>query len=231
MEKTGGTYVGVEFSDSTIKLFNDILKEFGLTKDFDDKFHCTLVYSKKKLNWFKTSKGDKTKSEVNKLVKIKGFGHFDTEDGKNLHIILDCPYCEAEFARAKKAGATFDYDKYTAHVTLMYNCKDFTYSDQGKQFIGNKVLITNEYIEDLNLDWLDEKVKKDDKPIVEESSTKNHLGEFLKTVNDASHGTPGVPTLTDGVKKFMDDNKKIKEHKQEAFVDPADAIREHLDNK
>ena len=222
MEKTKGTYVAVDFSDSTVTLFDDILKEFDLKKDFKDKYHCTLVYSKKKLNWFRTSKGDKDKSAVNKLVTIKGFGHFDTEDGKNLHVILDCPYCEAEFQRAKKAGATFDYNKYTPHVTLMYNCKNFTYIDQGDKFIGKKVLIVNEYIEDLNLDWLEEKV-------IEESGEKSHWEEFTKSVKDAaSRGNSNNPGIMDTINKFKSDNKRIRETVQPEGINPADVIMKHL---
>lgn len=153
-----GTYMAVKFCQESNNKLIEIIKSFGLEKDFNDEFHCTITYSKKELVGFKTCLGEST-SKLKNFVKIKGFGHFDTDSGKNLHIILECPFCEIEFARAKAAGATFDYDKYTAHVTLMYNCKDFTYSNQGDKFIGNKLIINEEYVETLNENWIDDNKK------------------------------------------------------------------------
>jgi len=171
MKAPDGTYMDVVFGSSTNKLFDKIIKEFGLEKDFKDDYHCTIIYSKKYLPYLKTSKGDKqveakANSKINKLVKIKDFGHFKTPEGKNLHIVLDCPYCKTEFARTIKAGATTDYPEYVAHVTLMYNCKDFDLDfkknkDLTKKFIGQKVEIVEERISPLNTNWVEDSKKKD----------------------------------------------------------------------
>ena len=167
MGKSTGTYADIIFSKESNKKLNDIIKSFGLEKDFTDEYHCTLTYSKKKLPYLKTSKGDKqdktgnVKSKLSKLIKIKDFGHFDTDQGKNLHVILECPWCEAQFNRAIKSGATTDYPEYTAHITLMYNCKDFTYSEEfGKKFIGDTLEIIEERISPLNEDWVEDKLKE-----------------------------------------------------------------------
>ena len=163
-----GTYADIIFSKESNKKFDNIIKSFGLEKDFNDEYHCTLTYSKKPVPYLKTSKGtkqDKTgncKESISKLVKIKDFGHFDTDEGKNLHVVLDCKWCETQFNRAIKSGATTDYPDYTAHITLMYNCEDFTYTEElGKEFIGETIEIIEERISPLNEDWVEEKTKLD----------------------------------------------------------------------
>ncbi len=166
MEKKtpSGTFMDVIFSSSTNKMFDEILKTIDLKKDFTDDYHCTITYSKKLLPNLKTSKGVRqknyeAKSKINKLVKIKEFGHFKTDEGHNLHIVLNCPYCEEEFRRAIKSGATTDYPEYIAHVTLMYDCGKFDLNvkknnDILSKFIGQKVLITEERISPLNENWV-----------------------------------------------------------------------------
>lgn len=165
-----GTYSDIIFSSESNKKFDKIIKSFGLEKDFTDAYHCTLTYSKKKLPFLKTSKGEKQdkdgncSSKISKLIKIKDFGHFDTDEGKNLHVVLECPWCEAQFNRAIKAGATTDYPNYTAHVTLMYDCGDFTYREElGKEFIGETIEIVEERISPLNENWVEDSKKDKDK--------------------------------------------------------------------
>jgi len=162
-----GTYSDIIFSEKSNKLLDYILEYYNLKKDFKDAYHCTLIYSKKHILNYKTSKGvlqDKNgnaKSKINKLVKIKSFGHFDTEDGKNLHIELECLWCHTQFNRAIKSGGIFDYDKYVPHVTLMYNCgKDFDISRRDTtKWIGRKLEVIEERISELNEDWVEKSTK------------------------------------------------------------------------
>ncbi len=163
-----GTYYDVVFSKASNKKIIEILKEFGLTKDFNDDFHCTLVYSKTVCTKLKTSKNNKQKKDredneykaknpINILCSIKDFGHFDTDDGKNLHIELDSSWCSAQHKRALDAGCTSDYPEYKAHVTLMYDCKDFSINDElSKKFIGEKLQMIEERITPLNENWVED---------------------------------------------------------------------------
>ena len=160
-QKISGTYYDCTFSDLSNKKIDNILKELGLKKDFKDDYHCTLIYSKKYIPHFKTSKNDKqvhgeVKSKVNYLVKIKDFGFFNTEDGKNLHIVLDCDVCKKQFDKAIKEGASYDYPEYVAHSTLMYNCKDFILPEKiAAKYIGTRLEVQEERISVLNENWLD----------------------------------------------------------------------------
>ena len=167
--KIKGTYSDVIFTEESNKKLDGILEYLGLTKDFNDDYHCTLVYSKKYLPFLKTHKGDKQDKTNNvktpvigKIAKIKKFGHFDTEDGKNLHVVLDCDFCHKRFNNAKASGATYDYDEYIAHITLMYDCqkdiKNFDISQYDvDEFIGETLAIKEERISPLNLDCVKDK--------------------------------------------------------------------------
>ena len=55
-KKQEGTYYDCIFSHSTNKKIDSIIKDFGLEKDFNDAYHCTLTYSKVKRIKLKTSK-------------------------------------------------------------------------------------------------------------------------------------------------------------------------------
>jgi len=159
-----GTYMDVTFSNRSNKIFNEIIKSFGLTKDFNDEFHCTIAYSKKPLPNL-TTVGGNTQDEqgnafesIRKIATIDHFGHFDTDEGKNLHVVLKSNFCNDEFNRAINAGATTDYPKYISHVSLMYDCKDFTVTDDmATKFIGSKIEIISERISPLNGNWVEDK--------------------------------------------------------------------------
>jgi len=43
-----GTYYDIVFNSASNKKLDNIIKELGLTKDFNDAYHCTLTYSKKR---------------------------------------------------------------------------------------------------------------------------------------------------------------------------------------
>jgi len=169
MAETKGTYADIIFSKNSNKKLDNIIKEFGLEKDFTDAYHTTITYSKIPVPFLKTSKGTKqvkgsAKNKLSKRVKIKSFGHFDTDEGKNLHVVLECKFCQEQFDKAIKQGATTDYPEYTAHITLMYNCKDFTVDDEiGAPYIGETLEIVEERISPLNLNWVEDKTKDKDK--------------------------------------------------------------------
>ena len=185
-KKQEGTYYDCIFSPASNKKIDSIIKAMGLTKDFNDAYHCTLTYSKVKRIHLKTSKGLKqhkggaykdynVENKVNILAKIKSFGHFETPEGRNLHLVLDCDWCEKQHQRSIKEGCTFDYDKYTPHVSLMYNCGDFKLDeneDLWKPFIGETIHIVKERISPLNFDWVEDSKKKD-KESTEERKKKD----------------------------------------------------------
>jgi len=164
-------YVGVMFSSESNRLLNQILKDLGLQKDFNDNFHCTIAYSKKNFKFKLPNenentvkiKDDQIMVPVKEQCSIKGFGNFKTNEGLNLHIELNCLFCKSEFNRCIKSGAVYDYNKYIPHITLMYNCA-LPGEDKGipmkyfkntlDKYIGKKLTIVREYKQVLNKDWL-----------------------------------------------------------------------------
>lgn len=168
-------YIDITFDSESNRLLNQIIKDLGLVKDFTDAFHCTIAYSKRafifELPGEKTNsekKDNKVSVKINETCKIKDFGNFKTDDGLNLHIVLDCLFCNSEFKRTKKAGASYDYTEYIPHVTLMYNCtlpgetegiplKYF--SNTIKKYIGRKLNITKERKSELNKNWIEDTKK------------------------------------------------------------------------
>jgi 2'-5' RNA ligase len=175
-------YVDVLFSSESNRLLNNIIKDLGLQKDFNDDFHCTIAYSTKEFDFklpnesqAKITKNNKEKNIVHVPIKetctIKDFGNFKTPEGLNLHVVLECDFCKSEFNRTKKAGAVYDYPEYTAHVTLMYNCslpgetkgipKKY-FKNNLKKYIGKKLTLVKERKQKLNTNWVqDSKDSKD----------------------------------------------------------------------
>jgi len=173
-EKIG--YVDVLFDSESNRLMNQIIKDLGLKKDFNDDFHCTISYSKKDFNFILPGekldnikiKDNKVHVDINENCTIKGFGNFKTNEGLNLHIELDCPFCKSEFKRCVKAGAVYDYPEYIPHITLMYNCS-LPGEDKGipkeyfkntlNKYIGKKIKIIKERKQKLNKNWVKESKK------------------------------------------------------------------------
>lgn len=190
-----GTYVDVIFDKEGNDKLDKIIKAFGLEKDFKDAYHCTIAYSKKPIPKFKTITGDaqdstgNAKSKISKTMTIKGFGHFDTPEGKNLHVEWDSPFCKAEAQRALDEGGTTDYPEYKAHSTLMYNCGDFKLDKEiYKEFIGCEINIIQERIQPLNEDWVedskkDKKEEKEEKKPMTASLPKSVIKEARKSGN------------------------------------------------
>lgn len=160
-----GTYVGVNYTQASVDELKYITKLLGLEKDFDDQYHTTIAYSKRMFTFFPYTCGSKRRKvkfvpgNMNK-VKIKDIGHFNTPEGKNLHIVLDAPFCDMEHKRTLRAGAQYDHDKYIAHITLMYNCKDFDINTFKKEnaetyhkIIGTHLVLKDEYVEKLDPNW------------------------------------------------------------------------------
>jgi len=164
-------YIDVIFDSKSNRLLNQIIKNIGLIKDFNDEFHCTIAHSKKEFN-FKLPgeelgkieiKDEKIISNINETCIIKDFGNFETDNGLNLHVVLDCPFCKSEFKRSIKSGAIYDYNEYIPHITLMYNCS-LPGEDKGipkkyfknnlEKYIGKKLTIIQERKQKLNNNWI-----------------------------------------------------------------------------
>ena len=156
-EKKKGTYAGAHFSEATKKALGQYCKDNNIPNAINpDKFHTTILYSRKYLPEYKAA----GVYDPMMVGKPKDTFHAwktspsDPNAEKTNCLVL--PFdCEALNARHKELmdthGGTYDYDEYKTHVTLSYNVGDLDVEKLPP--FGGDIEIVDEYQEDLNLDW------------------------------------------------------------------------------
>jgi len=160
-KKVTGTYVAVDYTDTSVNTINAILKSLGVKKNTEDPFHTTIAYSTKPFPF--SPKTCLSKRRTRKFVPKNNnkviITDLDLFDNKTLILKIDAPFCEAEFIRTKKAGAVYDYDKYIPHITLAtldndsnFDLNKFKQEKPNilKKIIGTRLILKDEYIEKLN---------------------------------------------------------------------------------
>ena len=151
-----GSYVGVKFDDESLDALVEFTKANKIPKPLSrNDFHSTVVYSRKHLPDF-TVTGD---IDTPWQATPKGFDIWESKPNayKDEHTFclvmeIECPDMvkRHELARSEH-GATYDFDEYKPHITLSYNVGE-DFSKDGLKWEGDPLQVTNEYIEDLNLD-------------------------------------------------------------------------------
>lgn len=156
--KKKGTYAGVHFDHDTKKRIQKYLKDNKIPNPLGlDKMHNTLIYSRKHLPKFQAAGridppwvGKPTKFDVWESQSDEKTG----EKSKCLIMKFECAKCvDRHNEIMDKHDATFDYDKYTPHVTLSYDIGDFDVKSLPDPSEIGDLKIVSEYQEDLNLDW------------------------------------------------------------------------------
>jgi hypothetical protein len=115
-------YVGYKVSENTEDKLNNLL---GFKKDFNDKYHCTILYSKKEVS-VDDALLDRDIDIPMFTGVVKDYTVFESKIyGKSFVLKLDCEECVNTHNRLmSKYNASFDYPEYVAHVTLMYDLPD-----------------------------------------------------------------------------------------------------------
>lgn len=158
-EQTKGTYAAVTFSADTVRRLVKFCKDNDIPNPLrPEKFHTTLLYSRKHLPDFEPLGkldppwiGTPAKFEIWDGQPIKDGG----EPTKCLVLRFDCDKIVSRHNKMMKThGATYDFDTYNPHITLSYNIGNI----KAKAFSNNindigDIEIVNEYGEDLKLDW------------------------------------------------------------------------------
>lgn len=152
-----GTYAGAHFSDSTKKALGQYCEDNEIPNAINpDKFHTTILYSRKHLPEYKAA----GVYDPMMVGKPKDTFHAwktspsDPEAEKTTCLILtfDCPELNARHKELMdEHDATYDYDEYKTHITLSYNIGDLDI-EKLPPFKGD-IEIVDEYQEELNLDW------------------------------------------------------------------------------
>jgi hypothetical protein len=154
-----GTYAAVKYSTKTQDKIAKFVKDLGIPNPLPaSKLHTTVLYSRKYLEDLphKTVKFDHPLSAT-----MKGFDVWKTrpDDGSKptdcLVIKLDSPQLTMlHEVLMDLHKATYDFEKYTPHISLSYDIADFQTSKISSHLkdFGN-LEIVEFYVEDLDLNW------------------------------------------------------------------------------
>lgn len=116
-----GTYVSFEMSnDSRQSLDNFVERSLGLTERVDpNTYHITVIYSR-----YPVPHAENLPRETTAVAFCDGYEIFPTKnDGKCLVMRVQCAEATNLNTHLTGLGATSDYDKYKAHITLAYDIK------------------------------------------------------------------------------------------------------------
>lgn len=163
-DKSDGTYVGAKFSSKTIKDLEKLLKELKIPNPISsDKFHTTIIFSRKKFpdNFKAKGKLDPVWKGTPKDLEI-----FPTRDsGKNALVLRYT--CKEQKDRHEflmdEYKATYDWPEYKIHLTLSYDCGDFDIKNIKITDYIDAIEVSEEYTEGLKLDWLTNKDNPNEK--------------------------------------------------------------------
>lgn len=149
--QTSGTYVGVRFSEDTVKALAELQEKCQVPNPLDKtEFHTTVVYSRTEIEWWPEHDLSDCK------VTPKGWEVFKQRDGKNcLVLLLDSDYLHSRFALAMDRGATYDFPDYQPHITLSYDIGDFSVDNLPVPDI--EIEIDHEYDQPLIIGWKEDK--------------------------------------------------------------------------
>lgn len=152
-----GTYAAVTFSDDTIKSLLALQEQLEVPSPLsEDKFHTTLLYSRKELpNYIAAGKLQPviTSDDIDFTLDI-----WPNADKTKRCLVLkyECQWLlDRHNELMEEHGATFDYPEYNPHITLSYDVgPDWEMKDATVHFKNQKpITIVSEYSEPLNLDW------------------------------------------------------------------------------
>ena len=148
LEFKDGVYISVKPNKETetkLKEYQEkYLKEI---KDIDinKKLHCTLIYSKK------IHQGQIKTNENKYNCSFKSFNKFG-EDSDILVLELDSKdLVNRNNELVQDYDFISDFDEYSPHITLGYNCKNLDISKLPK--IDFEIVLENEVVDNLDLDW------------------------------------------------------------------------------
>lgn len=158
--KEKGTYVGAKFSKQTVDDLSKMITKLKIPNPISkEDFHTTIIFSRKRFP-----------EDFKALGKLKELWigiptSLDIFTGRNGQKCLVLKYtCKEQKERHEylmnEYDATYDWPEYKIHLTLSYDCGDFDSNINIKDYI-EKIEIEKEYTEDLDLNWLVNKDKKD----------------------------------------------------------------------
>lgn len=159
-----GSYAGVKFDKDTNRALHKYIKENKIPNSTrPDRFHSTVLYSRKHLPNYKPA----GKLDPPMTGNPTGLTVWETQgdNGPKTNCLIfqyDCPdLVDRHKSLMKEHEATYDYPDFKPHVTLSYDIGDMDVDSLPDVSGVGPVNIVEEYGEDLDLDWARNKgVKK-----------------------------------------------------------------------
>jgi 2'-5' RNA ligase len=118
-----GTYAELVPDSTTRAMLSNLATKLGIANITPyDKFHTTLIYSKKPCPDMQDLDG----TPFPHSARIVGLETWDTQQGTRcLVALVKCPEAIAlHHSLREQHGATHDYPNYQPHFTLSYDCGD-----------------------------------------------------------------------------------------------------------
>lgn len=145
-----GTYVGLRVLEPSNKsiVFHCLGNGIPIIKSiFEERLHTTVIYSRKHCPNIKIDPTKKYRAE---------FDHYEIFSGQKgeyaLVMVLKCDELTFRHHQLMQDNkATYDFETYHPHITLHYNYPDN--STLGLTPYLGTIVLGEEYVEDLNLDW------------------------------------------------------------------------------
>lgn len=149
-----GTYAGVNFDDDTVNRLIEYVQYNNLANPVPkDKFHTTLLYSRKHLPHYEPP-GKINPAWVGKPTELKVWKSQPPDPTNCLVLLYECDdLIDRHEYLMKEHGATFDYDEYRPHITLSYDIGDMDVKQLSPIDEIGDITIVREYGEELNTDW------------------------------------------------------------------------------
>lgn len=156
-----GTYAAVKYSDESVSKIVKFCDKYNIPKPLNPKkIHTTVLYSRKHCPDLLITTTDitdyKYTAEADMFDIWKSSPDDDDKTSNCLVLKLKSPQLvELHNVVMDSHKATYDFDKYNAHITLSYDVGDFQIKDI-KSYIDEigKLDIIQFYVEDLSLDWI-----------------------------------------------------------------------------
>ena len=148
-EQEKGVYLAVKYTQSNAEDLMLYIKDNNIPSTLTrDDIHSTVIYSRKYADISINDVEDLGNAEPLK------FHIFETqEDKRALVILLKSEYLENRHKDLmKEHDLTFDYEKYSPHITLSYDIGDYDISKLDIKDLPKHLTINTEYKEDLDLD-------------------------------------------------------------------------------
>ena len=152
--KDKGLFVGCRFDDDSVKRLRKYAKDNKVPSPLAaEDFHITIAYSRKAVPGYR-AEGVLDEPFEATPTKLDVFGGDDSPPC--LVIRLDCPEATKRHQDLQDRGATYDFPKYHAHVTLSYDIGDFDPDGLPDPKDIGPLTVVEIYAEPLDDDWSDD---------------------------------------------------------------------------